>query len=297
MYLIGLLYPGILYCQSPSVDDDKTLNLIYSKSILPKVDYRDARASIEVWSKEILSDIYSEYSLNNIFIEGIDQVDEKFINEKPSFIILTALEYLTNREKLKNLIPTLLSSDDDGLVGIEYVLLVHKNSKINSLKDLKNKIVSFVDDYSNAIPHLWLDVQLKNEGLPTSDKFLKQVIIASTANQAILKTFFQQIDACIVPNKLLSTIFILNPQLESDLIVIRKSEPFIAGVVCINKLVSTNMRKNFVESAKIALKTDRGKQIALFFRTKELQDFKDIYLDNIKDLINQAEYFNIQIIH
>lgn len=297
MYMICLLYPVFLSCQSLSKDEDKTLNLIYSKSILPKVDYRDAIASIEIWNKEILADNYSEYSLNNIFIESIDQVDEKYIIDKASFVILTAIEYLTNHEKMKNVTPALLSFDDDGLVGIEYVLLIHKNKGINSLKDLKNKTISFVDDYSNAAPHLWLDVQLLNEGLSTSDKFFKDVFTSSNANQAILKTFFGQIDACLVPNKLLNTTYILNPQLESDLKILQQSKPFIAGVFCTNNKVSESIKKDIIKSARIALNTDRGKQTALFFRTGELHEFKVEYLDNIKYLIHQVNNLNIKIKH
>lgn len=297
MYMIGLLYPGFLNCQSPGMDNDKTLNLIYSNSILPRVDYRDAIASIEVWSKEILKEIYSEYSLNNVFIESIDEVDDKYINDKASFVILTAIEYLTNQEKLKNITPTLLSSDDDGLVGIEYVLLVHKKSGINSIEDLKNKIVSFVDDYSNAVPYLWLNVLLKSEGFTSSDKFFKQILTSSTANQAVLKTFFGQIDACIVPKKLLSTTFILNPQLEQDLKILQQSEAFIAGIFCVNEKVANSIRKDFINSARVAMNTERGKQIALFFRTRDLHEFKIQYLDNIKNLINQAKNLNIKITH
>ena len=269
-YLVSSVYLNPVYCQSPDLNDDNVLNMIYSKNILPHVDFRDAAASIEIWTKELLSEIYTEYSLNNIFVDGIDQIDEKFINDKTSFIILTALEYLTNKEKLKNVTPTLLSSDDDGIVGIEYVVLVNKNSNINSLVDLKHKTISFVDDYSNALPRLWFDVLLKSEGLPVSDRFFKQIHTSLNANQAVLKTFFKQIDACLVPKKLLKTIFVLNPQLESDLVILRQSEPFIAGVFCTNKKVSESIRKDFIKSARVAMDTDRGKQISLFFRTKEI---------------------------
>ena len=121
--LILIFCLNAVYAQPLSSDGDRTLDLVYSKKILPKVDYRDAVASIEIWTKEVLFEVFSEYSLNNIFVESIDQADENFITEKAGFIILTALEYLTNKEKLRNARPTLLSSDDDGLIGIEYVLI------------------------------------------------------------------------------------------------------------------------------------------------------------------------------
>jgi ABC-type phosphate/phosphonate transport system substrate-binding protein len=283
-----------MYSQLSSAETEEKLNMVYSKKIFPNVDFRDAAASIEIWTKTLMSDINPKFSFQNIFIEGIDHVDEKFINDKVSFLILTAIEYLTNQEKLKNMVPTLLSSDDEGTIGIQYMLIAHKNSNINSLKDLKNKTISFVDDYQNELPHLWLNVLLKREGLSLASEFFKDVHIAQNANQAILRTFFGQIDVCIVPKKLLNTSFILNPQLESELVIIKESEPFIAGLFCANKNLSENITRDFIKSAKTALGTDKGKQVALFFRTKEIHDFNAKYLDNMKNLIGQADNYNIK---
>ena len=284
-----------MYSQLSSAETEEKLNMVYSKKIFPNVDFRDAAASIEIWTKTLMSDINPKFSFQNIFIEGIDRVDEKFINDKASFLILTAIEYLTNQEKLKNMVPTLLSSDDEGTIGIQYMLIAHKSSNINSLKDLKNKTISFVDDYQNELPHLWLNVLLKREGLSLASEFFEDVLIAQNANQAILRTFFGQIDVCIVPKKLLNTSFILNPQLESELVIIKESEPFIAGVFCTNKNLSENITRDFIKSAKTALGTDKGKQVALFFRTKEIHDFNAKYLDNMKNLIGRADNYNIKI--
>jgi ABC-type phosphate/phosphonate transport system substrate-binding protein len=284
-----------IHCQPVQPEGGEALNIIFSKKILPYVDDRDAIAAIGVWTKEILSEIYLDHTINNIFIEGFAQVDENYINEKANFLILTAYEYLYNQEKLKNVTPALLTSDDDGQIGIEYIILVNKNSNLNSLKDLKNKTISFVDDYSNAVPRLWLDVMLRSEGLSESNKFFKQILTAPNGNQAILKTFFQQSDACIIPKKLLNTSFALNPQLESNLVILKQSVPFIAGIFLTNNKLSTDVRNDFIKSVKIALETERGKQIALFFRTSELHEFKAEYLDNVKSLINQAKKLKIKI--
>jgi len=294
-YLLSSTNLLSIHCQPVQPEGGEDLNLIFSKKILPYVDDRDAMAAIGVWTKEILSEIYLDHAINNIFIEGVDQVDENYINEKANFLILTAFEYLLNQEKLKNVTPALLTSDDDGQIGIEYIILVNKNSNVNSLKDLKNKTISFVDDYSNAVPQLWLDVMLRSEGLSLSDKYFKQIITAPNGNQAILKTFFQQSDACIIPRKLLKTSFALNPQLESNLVILKQSVPFIAGIFFTNNKLSADIRNDFINSAKIAIETERGKQIALFFRTNELHEYTPEYLENIKSLISQAKKLNIKI--
>ena len=295
-YILFTLQPAAFYSQLASPETEEKLTLVYSKKIFPNVDFRDAAASIEIWTKTLMSEINPKFSFANVFIEGIDQADEKLINENASFLILTAIEYLTNREKLKSMVPTLLSSDDEGTIGIQYILIVNRSSNINSLRDLENKTISFVDDYQNALPHLWLDVLLKREGLSLADEFFKEVFIAQSANQAILRTFFGQIDACIVPKKLLNTSFVLNPQLEFNLIIVKESEPFIAGVFCANKNLSDSVIRDFIKSAKAAIKTDKGKQVALFFRTKEIHDFQATYLDNMKNLIEQAISFNLKFI-
>jgi len=294
-YLIGFFYLTPLYCQSPGAENVEVLNMIFSKKIFPNVDYRDAVASIEIWTKELLPEVTSKYSLNNIFIDGVDNVDRKFIDQNVSFMVLSAFEFVHNQEKLNNLIPILVSSDDKGIIGIEYIILVHNKSNINSLKDLRNKTITFVDDYSNAIPRLWLNVLLKSEGLGLANKFFKKVIITPNANQAILKTFFQQVDACIIPEKLLETSIELNPQLESNLVILKQSLPYTAGVFCVNKKIKGSTRADFLKSAKIATETERGKQIALFFRSKDIIDFKAEYFDTIKSLIEQAKKLNIKI--
>jgi len=296
LYILFSLQPVAFYSQLASSETEEALTMVYSKKIFPNIDFRDAVASIEIWTKTLMSEINPKFSFTNVFIEGIDRVDEQLINEDASFLILTAIEYLTNREKLKNMVPALLSSDDEGTIGIQYILIVHRNSKINSLRDLKNKTISFVDDYQNELPHLWVNVLLKSEGLPLADEFFKDIYIAQNANQALLRTFFGQIDVCVVPHKLLNTSFVLNPQLESALAIIKQSEPFIAGVFCANKNLSDGIIRDFIKSAKTAIKKDKGKQVALFFRTKEIHDFQSKYLDNMKNLIEQANSFNIKLI-
>lgn len=295
-YLISFFCLDPLYSQSPATENVETLNLIFSKKIFPKVDFRDAVASIEIWTKELLPQVTKKYSANNIFIEGLDYVDKKYIDQNVDFIVLSVFEYVYNHEKINNLIPILVSSDDAGIIGIEYVILVNKGNNINSLKDLKDKTITFIDDYANSIPRLWLDVLLKSEGLPLSNKFFTQIQTNSNANQAIVKTFFKQVDACIVPMKLLKTSIELNPQLESNLIILKQSLPLAAGVFCVNKNINENTRKEFIKTSKLAANTERGKQIALFFRSNELIDYKPEYFDNIKSLIEAAQKFKIKII-
>ena len=296
VYLISSVYLTSFYCQSPDAENVETLNMIFSKKIFPKVDFHDAVASVEIWTKELIPEVTKKYSLNNIFIEGLDHVDKKYLDQNVDFIVLSVFEYVYNHEKINNLIPILVSSDEAGIIGIEYVIIVNKETNINSLKDLKDKTITFVDDYANAIPRLWLDVLLKSEGLSLSNKFFKQIQTNANANQAILKTFFQQVDACIVPKTLLKTSTELNPQLESNLFILKQSLPLAAGVFCVNKNMNETTRKEFIKTSKLAANTERGKQIALFFRTKELIDYKAEYFDNIKSLIEEAQKFKINII-
>lgn len=295
IYLLILpnLYP--VYSQPAKLNSVKNMNFVFSKKIFPRLEFRDAAASVEIWTKELLLETHIKYSVNNLYIESIDEVDKKYLDEKPDIIVTSIFEYLLNQGKMSSLIPTFLSSDGEGTIGVKYVILVHKNTGIKSLEDLKNKTISFVDDYSNAIPRLWLDVLLRGRGLSLSAKYFKKSFIAANGNQAILKTFFRQVDACVVPKRLLKTSYDLNPQLKSDLVILKMSKPFIAGVFFTNKNLGPSIRNDIIKSAKNVLSTKRGKQIALFFRTKRLIEYDPKYLDNIKNLIKQARKLKIEV--
>jgi ABC-type phosphate/phosphonate transport system substrate-binding protein len=263
--------------------------------LFPKVDFRDAKASIELWTREIISDMKKYYSFQNLFIANINSVDNFFIEEKIDFITMSSLEYIINNNKLKSLNPVMISSSENDMIGVEYIILVHKGNNISSLGNLENQTIAFVDDYSNAIPQIWLDVLLKSKRLPLSSKFFKSIEISNNSNQAILKTFFKQVQACVVPKILYEASMELNPQISRDLIVLEQSKPFIVGVMCVHNKVENDLKVDIIQSAKNVLASEKGRQFAIFFRSGELIDFKTEHLDNVNKLVADAIKFNINL--
>jgi len=284
----------VIYSQNGSSKDDRDINFVYSEKLFPKVDLRDAKGSIELWTREIAADMKVSYSFSNEFIQGISTVDNDYIDQEIDLIVLSALEYLVNYEKLKNLSPIIVAAEN-GKVGVEYLILVHKENNFNSLSDLENNTITFVDEYSSAIPQVWLDVILKTNGLAISNTFFKKIEVSKNTNQAILKTFFKQVGACVVPKNLYESSVEINPQLAKDLVILKQSELFIVGVLCSHNKLNKDLKVDVIQSAKKILQSIKGRQFAIFFRTGELADFKSEHIESLRMLVNNAEKYNINL--
>lgn len=284
----------LIYSQTSDSNFNDSINFIYSEKLFPKVDLRDAKGSIELWTREIAADLKKFYSFNNIFVKSISSVENSFIEQEIDFITMSAMEYIVNYEKLRSLSPIIVAAEN-GKVGVEYLILVHKENNFNSLSDLENQTITFIDDYSNAIPQVWLDVILKTNSLSISSTFFKKIEVSKNANQAILKTFFKQVGACIVPKLLYESTVELNPQIANDLVILKQSEPFIVGILCSHNKLDNDLNMDVIQSAKNVLQSTKGKQFAIFFRTSELTDFKSEHIENLRKLVNNAEKFNIKL--
>ena len=291
-YLLSLNF--IIYSQNGNSNDDKDINFVYSEKLFPKVDLRDAKGSIELWTREIAADMKISYSFNNEFIQGVSTVDKTYIDQEIDLIVMSALEYLMNYKKLRSLNPIILTADK-GVIGVEYLILTHKENNINSIRDLENKSISFIDDYSNAIPQIWLDVILKKNKLPLSSKFFKNIVISKNANQAILKTFFKQVEACIVPKNLYEYSVEINPQLASNLVILEQSEPYIVGVFCANRKIDDDLKNDLIQSALNALENAKGKQFSIFFRVGEIIEYKSEHIESLRKLVDDAVRYNISL--
>jgi len=284
----------VIQSQSNNSNDNQDINFVYSEKLFPKVNLRDAKGSIELWTRELAADMKIAYSFNNEFIKGISTVEDEYIDKDIDLIVMSALEYLMNYKKLRSLNPIVITADK-GVIGVEYLILTHKENNVKAISDLKNRSISFIDDYSNAIPQIWLDVILKKNKLPLSSKFFKNIVVSINANQAILKTFFKQVEACIVPKNLYEYSVEINPQLDNDLVILEQSDPYIVGVFCANKKMDDDFRRNLIQSAIKALENTKGKQFSLFFRVGEVIEYKSEHIKSLKKLLADAVRYNINL--
>ncbi|MBT8387310.1 MAG: phosphate/phosphite/phosphonate ABC transporter substrate-binding protein [Ignavibacteria bacterium] len=284
----------ITYSQNGNSISKEAINFVYSEKLFPKVNSHDAKASIKLWTKEMISDLREDYFVNNIFVKGIATLDNSFIQQEIDFIIMSALEYIVNYDKLGNLNPIVVSTLN-GIIGVEYLILSHKDNNFISLNDLKNQKIALVDDYSNAIPQVWLDVILKTNKLSIASEYFKEILLSNNTNQAILKTFFKQVGACIVPKNLYESSLELNPQLASELVILEQSEPFLLGVFCSHKKVDNELTTNVTQFAKEVQKNTKGKQFTLFFRIGDIIEYKSKHIENVRKLVDDAERYNIKL--
>lgn len=116
----------------------------------------------------------------------------------------------------------------------ELLVLVSKKSGIKSLKQLKNKRVTFYAD--NRLEQAYLETLLLRKKMGTIQHFFSQILKVKNGQKALLDVFFGKTDVTVVPKNVFETAGELNPQLLKNLVVLAKSKPMITRAVMIRKM-------------------------------------------------------------
>lgn len=111
------------------------------------------------------------------------------------------------------------------------VVLASKKSGIKSLKQLKNKKVTFYAD--NRLEQIFLETALLRNKLGTLESFFSKNLTVKNGHVALLDVFFGKSDVTVVPLEQLKVAGELNPQLKKNLVVLAQSEPMCTRVVMI----------------------------------------------------------------
>ncbi|MEW8034160.1 MAG: PhnD/SsuA/transferrin family substrate-binding protein [Candidatus Thiodiazotropha endolucinida] len=115
----------------------------------------------------------------------------------------------------------------------KYILLVRRNSGIDSLHELENKKI--IIPSGHAVGKRFLDVELMHAGLPVSNDHFSEIRQTKESNTAIIKLFFNQVDAALVTDFSYEVASELNLQIPQSLEIIETSPPFIHMVISVRK--------------------------------------------------------------
>lgn len=212
-----------------------------------------------------------------------DFVERKNINA----LVVSPEFYFENKELIKKISKNPFIYKNSEVNNSQLLLIANKDSKINSLKDLKNKTfmnTQYVESYS-----IWLDyLHLKFLNTPYK-KIIKDELVSSKSSTAVLDVYFNKADFCIVDKDIYENMLILNPSLKNKLTVIEKSpEIFFLAFTTIHKdspeefvslindiLDSKHFKNDFKELLKL-INLNSASKIE-FEDLKEMENFYEEY--------------------
>lgn len=168
-----------------------------------------------------------------------------------------------------------------------YVLLANNESKIKSVKDIKNKI--FVNYTGDDNLHTWLDYKsLKKVNKPYKTLVKEQIDVAK-ASRAVLNLYFNKADFTVVKRNVFDNMVKLNPALKKRLNIIDESKKiFLYGVGAFHKNTPNEVVEKFYKySADFKIM----KKLEYIYRLLDQSSIEKITKEEMKDMVNFFEEY------
>ncbi len=257
-------------------------------NIFVEVKAADAAAATKVWAEELKRTRGFGGPTETVVFEDLDAVVSAVKSKKIDLLITLASEYLEIAQQV-DLEPRFVS-EKAGNVCEESLLLVHRNSNITSLEELKGKNILFMINARSSLGKAWLETLVLQKGYPKIESFFGKVTGAGKYSRAVLPVFFGQADACLVPRDGFNLMAELNPQLRNGLRIIAISPAFLPAVLSIRSDYESNLKDALVDALSNLDKEPRGQQILTLFKTDRLVPYRSSYLDTAKDVLKSHAY-------
>jgi ABC-type phosphate/phosphonate transport system substrate-binding protein len=270
-----------------AADRPVSLKVGYPQYAFSEVDIKDAQAALEIWTKRMIRWPFPVESKVTIY-----QDEESLLRALQANEVNLAIMATTTFLRIKDTLPVepFFVPSSKGQVGEEFCLLVHRQSGITAVPQLKGrKLLYFPRCSPNSPQRVWLNELLKSNGLPGIEQFFASAQLTEGPSQAVLPVFFRKIDACYLPRQFFETMAEMNPQVGRDLQILVKSPPVVRGLL----VIRTDVDPKFKEQARKDLtemeKQPQGKQILTLLRYDRLVPYQPGYLTNIVDCVKRMD--------
>jgi ABC-type phosphate/phosphonate transport system substrate-binding protein len=201
-------------------------------------------------------------------------------------IALSTLEYLEIEQELRaDACATYVRA---GSYDVSYLILVRRDSGINSLADLQGKRIDLLAGKgTNSLASIWFNVLLSDNGFRSERRNMVQLKEVQKPPQAILAVFFKQTDAAVVAQSSFETAVALNPQIGKHLKVLTYSPRYVPTTVCISRMLPQERREQFIQTAINLHETTNGLQIFTIFKTERVVLWQPSFADNVRKLLQR----------
>ena len=245
------------------------LRIGFARNMFSDMNENDAKASIKVWGQLVAKQNNCPHDLTTQIFRNYDELLRSLMENKVDAVglLMTDFDRLRRKVPLAPIfLPYLAGKSTD-----RYILLVHRDSPIKSLADLRKRSIQLLSNANGSLAPMWLDKHLNEQGLPTAPRFAGKIVSNTKLSNAILSVFFRQYDACVVTHSGFNTMSELNPQLAKQLIVLAESPEFVVGMFAFRADYNPPFKEQLITSISNLQKTLPGRQILTIFHINELR--------------------------
>ncbi len=271
----------------------RTLLLVaISEETLAGANVNDARAAYRVWLRELASQygVKTAEPVPDIFISSEEIIRDVRQNTIDCYGV-TAIEFT----KIADLTdPDYLVVQDYFSDGMEYLLLVHNQSRFKTISDLRG---------ANIVSHLhrdmvllqpWLSVTLADNNLPAPESFFASQKLNASLTQVVLPVFFRRFDGACLARQSWETAKELNPQLGRDLRPLLVSPKVIPIVFGFHRGTNPSSRKLLIDSIQRVSTLTAGAQIVALYQSKGFVVRSISVMKNSLDIVHRYDRLRAQ---
>jgi ABC-type phosphate/phosphonate transport system substrate-binding protein len=263
-----------------------SLKIGLSSSVMEAdVNADDALAATRVWAGKLGGANWR--SAESMVFLNVDKIIETLGHGQVDILAIGSNEYFQFQKKIAAE-PSMVYVHN-GEVSVEYVLLVRKDSHIESARDLEGKRVALNNKGRHCLASIWLDTYLMKNGSPGKEIALRERKIVGKTSQAILPVFFSQMDAALVVKSAYQTAVTLNPQIGRDLKIIAASTPLVPIIVCLRESLSDVQRAQIEDRALRLHETPEGLQTFTIFKIDRIVSWQKGFETNVRQLMEEYE--------
>jgi ABC-type phosphate/phosphonate transport system substrate-binding protein len=269
--------------QEAGVPDSSDIFCIgFSSAIFIDLNESDVKAAMKVWTETIAKEIGIPTDPTPLMLEGAAALDAALRNGRVASAAMTSAEYLAMNVELQT--GTLILPVSGGGTTEEYLLIVHRDSPVQQVKDLAGRSLVRLENPRASLAPIWLDVLLALGGL-RGEACFSAVTRTLKASQAILQVFFRKIDACLVTRAGFEITNELNPQVGKQLRVLAASPEFVPQLYCFRPNYPPALRQKAVAAISKMHESRQGRQVLTTFKVDRLEEQSLDCLDSARELL------------
>jgi ABC-type phosphate/phosphonate transport system substrate-binding protein len=237
--------------------------LVFTRDASTYGNDADVQAAIGKWTEFIGEALEKGRPVVSVLTDGGAGVADAFAAGRADFAALSPLEFLDVESRLQA--DPFVTYESNGDVEVPFVLVA--SAGVKNVADLAGKRVVML--LPNDAPHparLWLDVLLREAGLPRLHAAFAEVREVKKPSQALLPVFFGQADVALVPRSAFATSAELNPDLGRKLHVLATSPPFVKILVVVARTHGAADRARWMHGVLHAHDNPGTRQIFTVFK-------------------------------
>jgi len=254
-----------------------------SSRLFREVNENDARASVKAYAKQIAEIHGLSANPSAIVFTGAAELTSLLKGGEVDVVSIPTQEFLALEESL--LTGPFLTSIINGSDYEEYVLLVHADSGVKALSDLKGRRVLVLDSLQGALAGPWLEVLLGKQMLSPPETFFSGVTRPFKVSQAVLPVFFRQGEACVVTRQGFTLMGELNPQVTNQLRMLATSPQLVPHLTCFRAGLDLSLKEKIVAAVTEANNTTAGRQLMTIFQCDRIEERPPSALQTTRELL------------